>query len=128
MSGPDTPQDQAPAALAPVATPQARQSLSQRRAHWSIAFEHDGHRYKAGWGTFDDCPAGPLAEIFLNTEKDGTALDVAARDAAISASLLLQHGCPVATLRHALTRKGDGSASGPLGVFLDRLASGGAAE
>ena len=43
-----------------------------------------------------------LAEIFLNTEKNGTALDVAARDAAISASLLLQHGCPAETLRRAL--------------------------
>lgn len=112
---------------APVATPQARQSLSQRRAHWSISFEHDGHRYTGGWGTFDDQPGGPLAEIFLNTAKNGTALAVAAQDAAISASLLLQFGCPVETLRHALTRNGDGSASGPLGAFLDRLANGGAA-
>jgi ribonucleoside-diphosphate reductase alpha chain len=47
-----------------------------------------------------------LAEIFMNTDKNGTALDVAARDAAISASLLLQFGCPVETLRRALTRNG----------------------
>ena len=42
-------------------------------------------------------------------------------DAALAASLLLQHGCPVETLRRALTRNGDGSASGPLAHALDLL-------
>jgi ribonucleoside-diphosphate reductase alpha chain len=46
---------------------------------------------------------------------------VNARDAAVAASLLLQHGCPVDTLRRALTRNGDGSASGPLAKALDLL-------
>jgi len=109
MSGPaDTPTDCPGCA--------SRQSLPQRRPHWSITFSHDGHRYTAGWGEFLD---GRLAEIFLNTDKNGTTLNVAARDAAISASLLLQFGCPVGTLRRALTRNSDGSASGPLGTFLD---------
>jgi hypothetical protein len=35
----------------------------------------------------------------LNTRKHGTAVDVNARDAAVAASLLLQHGCHVDTLR-----------------------------
>jgi ribonucleoside-diphosphate reductase alpha chain len=47
---------------------------------------------------------------------------VNARDAAVAASLLLQHGCPVDTLRRALTRNSDGSASGPLAHALDLLA------
>ena len=64
---------------------------------------------------------GDLAEIFLNTCKHGTAVDVNARDAAIAASLLLQHGCHVDTLRKALTRNSDGSASGPLARALDLL-------
>ena len=63
-----------------------------------------------------------LAEIFLNTRKHGTAVDVNARDAAVAASLLLQHGCHVDTLRNALTRNSDGSASGPLARALDLLA------
>jgi hypothetical protein len=46
---------------------------------------------------------------------------VNARDAAVAASLLLQHGCDVDTLRKALTRNGDGSASGPLAHALDLL-------
>ena len=43
-------------------------------------------------------------------------------DAATAASLLLQHGCPIDTLRQALTRNGDGSGSGPLARALDLLA------
>jgi hypothetical protein len=65
-----------------------------------------------------------MAEVFLNTAKHGTAIDVNACDAAVAASLLLQYGCPVDTLRRALTRNSDGSASGPLAHALDLLAEG----
>jgi hypothetical protein len=43
---------------------------------------------------------------------------------AVPASLLLRHGCHVDTLRKALTRNGDGSASGPLAHALDLFAGG----
>jgi hypothetical protein len=67
-----------------------------------------------------------LAEIFLNVPgKVGTAIDAVARDAAIVASIALQHGCGAETLRHALTRNVNGSASGALGALLDRLAASG---
>jgi hypothetical protein len=85
-----------------------------------IEFQHCGFLYTAGVGFFDDDDRQP-AEIFLTTAKHGTALDTNARDAAIAASLLLQHGCSVKTLRRALTRNGDGSASGPLAHVLDLL-------
>src|SRR5262249_8134334 len=62
-------------------------------------------------------------EIFLSATKNGTAVDVNARDAAVAASLLLQYGCPIDTLRCALTGNGDGSASGPLARALDLLVS-----
>ena len=39
-----------------------------------------------------------------------------------AASLLLQHGCHVDTLRRALTRNSDDSASGPLARALDLMA------
>jgi hypothetical protein len=48
-------------------------------------------------------------------------VDVNARDAAV-ASLLLQHGYHVDTLRKALTRNSGGSASGPLARAPDFLA------
>ena len=98
-----------------------RQQLPNRRGHERLDFEHSGIRYTAGVGRFED---GGLAEIFLNTAKHGTAIDVNARDAAVAASLLLQHGCSVDTLRQALTRNSDGSASGPLARALDLLAGG----
>ena len=100
------------------ATMRPRRRLPNRRGHELLAFEHGGIRYTAGAGRFED---GRLAEIFLNTTKHGTAVDTNARDAAVAASLLLQHGCPLETLRRALTRNGDGSASGPLARALDLL-------
>jgi ribonucleoside-diphosphate reductase alpha chain len=96
-----------------------RQHLPNRRQHELFDFEHAGIRYTAGIGRFED---GALGEIFLNAAKHGTAVDANARDAAVAASLLLQYGCPVDTLRSALTRNGDGSASGPLAHALDLLA------
>jgi ribonucleoside-diphosphate reductase alpha chain len=76
-------------------------------------------RYTVGVSRFED---GTLAEIFLNTAKQGTAIDVNARDAAVAASPLFQHGCSVDTLRQALTCNSDGSASGPLARALDLIA------
>jgi ribonucleoside-diphosphate reductase alpha chain len=104
--------------MEPVPT---RRRLPNRREHELIEFEHAGIRYTAGVGRFAD---GGLAEIFLVTAKHGSALDVIARDAAVAASLLLQHGCPVGTLLRALTRNSDGSASGPLAHALDLLTEG----
>jgi ribonucleoside-diphosphate reductase alpha chain len=68
-------------------------------------------------------PDGRLAEIFLNVSaKIGTALDAVARDAAVIASLALQHGVPVGTIQRALARNDNGTASGALGGLLDLLA------
>jgi len=96
-----------------------RDRLPDRRAHALINFTtSDGFRYIAGLGYFED---GRLAEIFLNAEKIGTAIETAARDSAVVASIALQHGVPLETIRHALTRNGNGEASGPLGTLLDLL-------
>ena len=98
-----------------------REHLPNRRGHELLDFEHAGIRYTAGIGRFGD---GRIAELFMNTAKHGTSLDVNARDAAVAASLLLQHGYPVETLRRALTSNGDGSASGPLARVLDIVGAG----
>jgi ribonucleoside-diphosphate reductase alpha chain len=97
-----------------------RRRLPNRRAHLVLDFEHGGFSYTAGVGFFDDASRQP-AEIFLTAAKHGTVLDTNARDAAIAASLLLQYGCPLDTLRRALTPNADGSASGPLAHVLDLL-------
>lgn len=44
--------------------------------------------------------------MFITGTKVGTAAETNAQDAAIVASLALQHGCPVETIQDALTRSG----------------------
>ena len=105
------------------ATKGARKRLPNRRGHILLNIEAGGFRYVAGVGRYDD---GRLAEIFLNADKAGTAIDDAARDSAVVASIALQHGVEADTLRRALMRNGSGIASGPLGVLLDLLAGDGA--
>ncbi|WP_375791053.1 hypothetical protein ACE102_01255 [Bradyrhizobium sp. vgs-9] len=96
---------------------EARYRLPARRAHWLFRFECDGQSYTGGIGRFED---GRIAEVFINSVKVGTAAETNAQDAAIVASLALQHGCPVETIGHALARSG-GSA-GPLATLLRLVA------
>jgi hypothetical protein len=96
----------------------SRQRLPNRRPHTLLNIEAGGFRYVAAVGHYD---GGRLAEIFLNAEKGGTAIDDAARDSAVVASIALQHGVDADTLRRALMRNATGKASGPLGVLLDVL-------
>jgi ribonucleoside-diphosphate reductase alpha chain len=100
------------------AFPDQRMRLPNRRAHELLEFEHDGFSYVAGIGRFSD---GSLAEVFINVGKAGTGIETYARDAAITLSLLFQHGCSPQSVRRALTRDADGSAAGPLGTLLDIL-------
>ena len=72
--------------------------------------------YTGGIGRFDD---GRIAEIFINGAKVGSAAKANAQDAAIVASLALQHGCPIETIRHALARSG--GVAGPLATFLGKV-------
>lgn len=98
-----------------------RRRLPNRREHELVDFEHDGRRYTAGLGRFGD---GGLAEIFMNTTgRAGDHIEVLARDAAVLASLCLQFGGDVETLRRAVMRDPQGQASGPVGRLLDLLAS-----
>jgi hypothetical protein len=94
-----------------------REMLPTRRSHWLYRFECDGQVYTGGVGRFPD---GRIAEVFINGAKVGTAAETSAQDAAIVASLALQHGCPVETIRHALARSGGGG--GPLVTLLNQIA------
>src|ERR1700722_7677763 len=82
----------------------------------------------AGAGLRDTCTIGRfrdgrIAEIFLSNHKSNSAADTAARDAAIVASIALQFGASIETIRRALCRDSRGRASGPLGAALDRIAA-----
>jgi hypothetical protein len=95
-----------------------RKHLDNRRASETFDLEVAGLKYKVTIGRFPD---GAIAECFISNHKSGNASDAAARDAGILISLLLQHGCDVATIVRAVSRNGDGSASGVVGAALDKI-------
>ena len=101
-----------------MTVPVSRHRPQSRRSHWLYRFECDGQIYTGGIGRFDD---GRIAEIFINGSKVGAAAETNAQDAAIVASLALQHVCPLETIRHALTRPG--VSTGPLATLLNEVES-----
>jgi hypothetical protein len=94
----------------------ARERLPNRRSAASFDFEVAGLRYTATVVRFPD---GRIGEVFLQNCKPGSQSDFNARDSAVAASLALQFGCPLETLRGAVLRNADGAAATPLGVALD---------
>lgn len=95
-----------------------RRRLSNRRSSVTFMLESGGLRFTATVSQFGD---GSLGEIFLQNHKADSTAGIMASDAAIAASLALQFGCPLETLRQALCRDGRGNATGPLGVALDTI-------
>jgi hypothetical protein len=96
----------------------ARNRLPNRRQAETIAFEREGSHYQMTIGYFPD---GSVGELFLNADRSDSLLDVLASDAAILASLALQHGCALETIRHALKRDRHGIAASPIGAALDQV-------
>jgi hypothetical protein len=84
-----------------------RQLLPNRRASEMFQFEHFGARYTATISRFGD---RRIAEIFLDHERPNSQLGELSNDAAVLASLLLQHGVTCAAIRHSI--------SGPLATAL----------
>jgi ribonucleoside-diphosphate reductase alpha chain len=100
----------------------ARARLPNRRESQTFSFECGGLRYTATVSWFAD---GRVGELFLNNHKSNSASDANARDSAIVASLALQHGVPLETIRRALLRDAHGRPSTPLGAALDLIAGAG---
>ena len=87
-----------------------RQRLPDRRAAEVFDFEHNGRKWTATFGRFAD---GRIAELFIDGSKEAPIVELA-QGSAIVASLALQSGCALETLRHALAGRG----AGPLGAAL----------
>ena len=96
-----------------------RERLPTRHLCESFAFEHGGMKYTASVARYSD---GRLAEIFISNHKSGSDADAAAKDSAVVASIALQNGVPVETIRNALLRDARGIPSSPLGAALDLIA------
>jgi len=97
-----------------------REMLPLRRqcATFKIRFGGQNSAYHITLGLYDD---GRLGEVFISTNKIGSAADALARDIAILMSLAMQHGCAMQTMRDALTRNADGSPSTIAGAVADRI-------
>jgi hypothetical protein len=96
-----------------------RERLPNRRLSETFAVECNGLRYLASISRFAD---GRLAEIFISNTKAGSHSDSACKDAAVIASIALQHSVPLEVIRHALLRDSQGRAASPLGCALDLVA------
>jgi hypothetical protein len=96
-----------------------RENLPNRRFSLTFDFEFRGLRYACTFSHFAD---GRPAEIFLSNHKAGSSADTNCRDAAVAASLALQFGCPLETLRGAVLRDSNGTVASPLGQALDQIA------
>lgn len=106
-----------------------RKRLANRRAHETVAIEHEKQRYKIGLGREIVCIergiVGPVKEVFISAQQANSPLDVLTSDGAILMSMLLQYGCPPEDIFHAMKRNPDGSLSSPLGRASAFLVEGG---
>lgn len=96
-----------------------RQRLDNRRTSITFNFDCGPHCYTATVSYFPGTDR--LAEVFLGNGRAGSDVDAAAKDSAVVASIALQHGVSVDTIRKALLRDPRGVASSPLGVALDPI-------
>jgi hypothetical protein len=96
----------------------ARRVLPNRRASttYDLLFQK---RHKVTITT--SLTAGHVSEVFISTEKDGTALADMAHDAAIILSVAFQHSISVAALAHSIKRDDDGQPASLVGLVLDSL-------
>lgn len=98
-----------------------RIEVPQRRHGENFEFTHDGQKFHASVRYASVTALDPL-EIFLNGAKADSAVDLAARDAAILVSIALQYGVPLNVLSHAMGKNPDGSPSSPVGQLLAIMA------
>lgn len=103
----------------------ARIPVPARRHSEVFAFDHNGIQFSGSVSRLiardkdGELAQGQVVEVFLEGGRNGTAIQSVARDTAVAASLALQFGCPLETLRAALTRDHDGAPAGPLSALLD---------
>lgn len=93
-----------------------RNPVPNRRPSESFTFEHEGVYYHATISRFED---GGIAELFLDAGKEGSAVNVMARDAAVVISIARQCGTPLELIRAGLSKLQDGSSAGAIGVALE---------
>jgi hypothetical protein len=95
-------------------------TLPQRRAAVSFDMRFWNQPFTVTVGFYPD---GTLGEAVIDGGKTGQDIQSTARDAAVVLSLALQHGTPIETIRHAITRDGFGAAASILGAIVDCIST-----
>jgi len=95
-----------------------REHLPSRRPSTTFDFTCANLHYTCSYSRF---ASGGIAELFLSNHKSNSQADTAARDAAITLSIAVQHGADPEAVRLALCRDSNGKANGPLGTALDLI-------
>lgn len=97
-----------------------RHVLPHRRRSETFEIEHGGQNtvFAVTVGYYPDHQPG---EVFISGAKAGSEMDAVARDGAVLLSIAIQHGVPLKTIRHALTREHNGAPSTIIGAVVDRL-------
>lgn len=97
-----------------------RKLLPNRRATETFEIRHGRQNtaFTVSVGRYVDKSIG---EVFVSGAKTGSDFEAIARDGAILLSLALQHGAALTTIKHAITREGNGEPSTVIGAVVDRL-------
>jgi len=69
-------------------------------------------------GYYDD---GRVGEVFIDGAKPGSTMADVTRDGAVLISLALQHGVPLFTMKHAVSRDRANNAATIIGAVIDRI-------
>ena len=96
-----------------------RHRLPNRRASTTIAFTWNDLGFTT---SFSQCPAtGRVLELFIGNHKATGAIDMIAKDSAITCSIALQFGADFETIRRGLLRDSQGAPASPLGAAMDAI-------
>lgn len=97
-----------------------RRDLPQRRGGTNFEFSIGRTKFTAS--VRRENFRATVTEVFINSSKIDSDVDLTARDAAILISIALQYGIPVDELAKSMGRNPDGLPSSPIGAILDILA------
>lgn len=99
-----------------------RNTLPARRQCDTFEVLHKELHYTVSVGYFPPVQGNGIAEVFITGTKAGSDQEAIARDGAVTLSIALQYGVPLATLASAITRGGNGDPSSIVGAVIDLLA------
>ena len=95
-----------------------RRTLPQRRPAETFGLRFWNQLFTVTVGFYPD---GTPGEVFIDDCKTGNDIQSIARDAGVLLSLALQHGTPIETIRHAVTRGASEEPASIIGAIVDAL-------